>query len=150
MNSNQQKLKNKQYQHSYDWKSQFNPKWITDKIDRDAIDFADKFGKYLKDNFLSSSQLRNIFGEMKMLQMKLNAKEESFDTITKRFLLLLPKLSYSAGRLRTRALNEFKEIFDIAHKAVDINSLENFKKHYNNFVDFIEAILAYHRSHGGK
>ena len=137
------------------WKQKFNPDWIREKITRDTIEFVDKFGYYLRENYLSSSQLRNIFGELKMLQMKLNGlkpdEDQELKGLQTKFLLLLPKLSYSSGRLRNKGLNEFKKIFEEAHKAVGNElSLLEFKKRYNNFVDFIEAILAYHKYYGGK
>ena len=133
------------------WTDKFKSEWITKKITREAVDFADKFGKYLRDNFLSSSQLRNIFGEIKRIQMQLKStpnldEQKKYHT---KFILLKPKLAYAAGRLRNKGLNEFKAVFDLAHDAVGELD-ENFPTRYKNFVDFIEAILAYHRAHGGR
>ena len=142
MNSNQQKLKNKQYQHSYDWISQFDPKWITDKIDDDAIIFADKFGRFLKENKMTTSQIRNFFGEIKRIQMN------GFDKNISAFKLLKPKVAYSVGREtnagKKQILAEFKKIFDLAHSYVKNPN------HFENFVAFFEAILAYHKFYGGK
>jgi len=131
------------------WTNQFKSEWITKKITREAVDFADKFGLFLRKKYLSSSQLRTIFGEIKRLQMKLNTEEDNINELHTKFVLLKPKLAYAAGRLRNEGLNEFKAIFDLAHDAVGELD-ENFPKRYKNFVDFIEAILAYHRAYGGR
>lgn len=118
-----------------DWVKDFDPSWIKDKISKDAIKFTDDFGKFLS-RPLSTSQIRNIYGELKRIQMKGFEKEKTA------FLLLKPKLAYATAR--SYSLKPLAEVFN---KAFD--SIEN-ENHFQNFMDFMEAVLAYHKAYGGK
>ncbi len=96
------------------------------------VQVADKFGEHLAKG-LSTSQIRNIFGEIKKMRVydkdKLN--------------LLRPKIAYAAGRHGGKV----KDLQRVLDKAIQsINNEENFKM----FQEFFEAILAYHRYYGGK
>jgi CRISPR-associated protein Csm2 len=124
------------------WKNQFNSTWITDEIDEAAIDYADKFGKELKNQKLTTSQIRNVFGEMKRIQLKGIENEKTA------FLLLRPKIAYAAER--NRPVGFFKnDFFELAIKHVQPDT-ENAEKRYNNLMNLMEAILAYHKTYGGK
>jgi len=122
----------------HDWSSDLKPEWITEKIDHDAVKFSENFGKFLQKNELSTSQIRNIYGELKRIQMK------GFEGEKTSFLLLLPKMAYAAKRNENSGLTAFKKVFDNIHKTV-ANEL-----HYKNMMDLMEAILAYHKAFGGK
>lgn len=105
------------------------------------VEYADAVGLKIKN--LSSSQIRNIYGEMKRIQVK------GFDKAKASFYLLKPKVAYAYGRALkgTRPSEEmktFKEVFDAAFACVTD------ARTYDNFCNFIEAILAYHKFHGGK
>ena len=47
----------------------FKSVWITNGITEETIEYARKTGKILARN-LSTSQIRNVYGEMKRIQMK--------------------------------------------------------------------------------
>lgn len=99
---------------------------------------AEKFGKYLGENGLTTSQIRKIFSDVK----KLGNYEDS----KKDLLLLRPKLAYVAGRhgRRNAAIKQLRELLDYCIPNIrDNKTLENFK-------DFFEAILAYHKYYGGE
>jgi CRISPR-associated protein Csm2 len=122
-----------------DWiGKEFQSYWITDKIDSAFIDYAEKVGKELKTQNLSSSQIRNIYGEMKRIQLG------DFEKLKTSFLLLKPKLAYNVGRNNTNGLKLFQKIFDEGYKQVSD------QKTFGNFCSVIEAIIAYHRANGGK
>lgn len=125
------------------WVSEFEPKWIKDGIDENAIKFADDFGKFLS-RPLSSSQIRNVYGELKRIQMK-GIKNEKTS-----FLLLKPKLAYAAARDNAKGLLPLKDVFNKAFDAVETSDLTKAEIQFENFMDFMEAILAYHKSYGGK
>jgi len=127
------------------WKNEFKPEWITGGLTSEAIKYTENFGKYLRDKWLSSSQLRNVFGEMKQIQSKMKTNRDGLYT---RYLLLYPKLAYAAGRQRSEALSTFKEVFEKAYRT--IKDENDFEKYYQNLVDFVESTLAFHRSYGGK
>lgn len=119
----------------------FEKNWITGGADANMVKFADTVGLKIKN--LSSSQIRNIYGEMKRIQVK------GFDKAKASFYLLKPKVAYAYGRALkgTRPSEEmktFKEVFDAAFACVTD------ARTYDNFCNFIEAILAYHKFHGGK
>ena len=105
------------------------------------IESAKNFGSHLSKK-LSTSQIRNIYGEVKRMR--------EFDK--NRLNLLRAKLAYTAGRhgdkdRRTGKLVgpivDLQEVLDEALKKVNEETFENFK-------NFFEAILAYHRYYGGK
>jgi len=98
------------------------------------VNFAQKIGYYLAQRKLSTSQIRNIFSEIKKMQTKYDRN---------RLLLLKPRLAYAAGR-HGEAVKTLKEILTIA-----IDNVENERDFYQ-FVNFFEAILAYHREKGGR
>lgn len=128
--------------------SGFDSRWIKEKINKSGIQFAENVGSYLADK-MTTSQIRNFFGEVKRIQMKGFDKEETA------FLLLKPKLAYSVvrnisgggdKREKEAAMKEFQEIMNRAHDAVEPGNNAQFE----NFVNLLEAILAYHKANNGK
>lgn len=120
----------------------FKKEWITERITESAISEAESFGKALHDGRFTTSQIRNFFGEVKRIQMKGLAGNESD------FLLLKPKLAYSAKRASARGADDFKRVIDQAIDAVQC-SQGGADKRFKNFCDLLEAILAYHKAAGG-
>lgn len=111
---------------------------------RKLVEVAERLGKdFARDrdrDRLSTSQIRNVFGAVKRLQMK-----GQFDQQAARELILLkPKLAYQAGRHG----DTVKHLGQVLSKAID--RVESDPKRFENFVDFFEAILAYHKAYGGK
>lgn len=81
---------------------------------------------------ISSSQLRNIFSRIKKI------KEY------KELYLIRPKLAYLSGRASEREMKRLLFLLDHLIKEVnDNNKLEEFK-------NFFEAVIAYHKYFGGK
>lgn len=124
--------------------------WVKNGIDQEAIKFAESFGKDLAQNKLSTSQIRNVFSEVKNLQMK--GSEKFTDTP---LLLLKPKLAYSKARKTAggrEAAQAAEDLEKVLSKGIDTIASEPNKKFelFQNFANFFEAILAYHRSFGGK
>lgn len=128
----------------------FSSQWITNEADENMIKFAEKCGRYMAptsvrgdQDALTNSQIRNVFGEIKRIQAGTYEKNKAA------FLLLRPKMAYNAGRgiknngQMKYGIQLFKKIFDAA--AVEVKS----EKQYQNFVNLMEAILAYHKAFGG-
>lgn len=114
-------------------------KWITQNTDKSMVDFAEEAGKYLKENGLTKSKIRSIYGEIKRIQIN------GFDKEKASFYLLRPKMAYAYGRERSnKGLKLFKLIFDESSRFV-----QNANQ-YENFCNLFEAILAYHKAFGGK
>lgn len=89
---------------------------------------------------LSTSQIRNIFGSVKILDMT----QERDDTLTK-LILLKPKLAYAAGR--HDEVPGLKILKNILSNAIDLVAED--KARFSLFCSFFEAILAYHKAEGG-
>ena len=132
-------------------KSNFDKNWIAaDKLHEDAVPFAEEFGKHLCDlqqdrpgrEAMTTSQIRNFFGEVRRIQAKTYDKDKTA------FLLLRPKLAYAQARVVSKLgrsrITDFRDVIEIAHQSV------NNDQHFQNFVDFLEATLAYHKFYGGR
>ncbi|MCS6975262.1 MAG: type III-A CRISPR-associated protein Csm2 [Cyclobacteriaceae bacterium] len=139
------KQKPRQKPETSSFKIPFQKEWIADKLDDKAIQFTEAFGRHLKENEFSTNQIRNFFGEVRRIEMNGVLKEKTA------FILLRPKLAYAATRTGDSA-KEFRRIMDDAHRVVMEKENDNtqFDKRFKNFVQFLEAILAYHKAAGGK
>ncbi|MBV7331743.1 type III-A CRISPR-associated protein Csm2 [Chloroflexi bacterium TSY] len=62
-----------------------------------------------------------------------------------------PKLAYQAEREREDGVKGLKRILDPCLELIqDATNSEQRKLYFDRFVDFFEAILAYHKAAGGK
>lgn len=120
--------------------------WITKQIDDKTIEFADIFGKQIANSKtgMSTSQIRNVFGEMRRIQMN------GYTSQKPSFLLLKAKLAYAVKRNKNKGIEDFFRLFEIAYGDVDKQNDENGEKHFENLMNLMEAVLAYHKYHGGK
>ncbi|HEK86298.1 MAG TPA: type III-A CRISPR-associated protein Csm2 [Candidatus Aminicenantes bacterium] len=108
-------------------------------LDGDAAEmnkYANELAEYYlpgKENEkLSTSQIRNFLDEIQKM------KEFSANKLQ----LLRPKLAYAAGRHKGRV----RDFRDLIEKLIEKTNKDNF----DHFKNFVEAIVAYHRFHGGK
>lgn len=126
---------------------EFKKEWIQNSITDDCINFTEKFGEHLARNGFTTSQIRNVFGEIKRIQMN------GFDANKTDFLLLRPKIAYAAKRATANNRNtgpaDFEQVIKEAHLAVDTGKSGDTVR-FENFCDFVEAVLAYHKAAGGK
>ncbi len=134
----------------------FKKEWISHKIDAIGIAYLEEFGLFLcdkqskEDRFpgfasVSTSQLRNLFSEVKRIELRLS--DESNDWRTE-ILMLRPKIAYTTARTLQRTKNsrmkELREVFEMCLS--EITKEEDVKR----FSQFFEAIIAYHKVNGGK
>jgi len=98
---------------------------------------AEKLGENFRRGDLTTSQIRNIYGMVKKMEM------DGFNA--NKFVLFKPKLAYAAARADRKGAYQFKEVMTWAIDEVDRDD-----RKFVNFVDFFEAILAYHKAAGGK
>jgi CRISPR-associated protein Csm2 len=122
--------------------------WISDGLnDESPILFAEFLGHYLVAKNLSTSQIRNVFGEVKRMEMSSQSGMLPYG----QFLLLKPRLTYATERKGTDGSRAFKQWMIPAIDAVISGKTDTEKKErFDNFSNFFEAILAYHRAFGGK
>ena len=117
----------------------FKEEWIRIGATTEMVDYAEKSGEFMAVNKLTNSKIRSIYGEIKRIQMG------EFENEKSSFYLLKPKVAYALGRdENNEGLKLFKKVFDKASESVTD------QKSYQNFCNFIEAILAYHKAYGGK
>lgn len=115
----------------------FKSDWITKDADKELVNYAEQAGKFMAHNGLTNSKIRSVFGEIKRIQMG------EFKIAS--FYLLKPKVAYALGRdPQNQGLILFKKIFDLCYNYVDDS------KTFINFANLLEAVLAYHKSNGGK
>ncbi len=126
----------------------FDPNWVREGIkDRDPIDWAESFGKFLAENDerdringLTTTQLRKFFGQIKRVQAKgFNMKD---------VVMLKPQLAYAVGRDGKTGGRKTKINYFNKELIIGIDAIEN-DIHFNNFIDVLEAIVAYHKEKGG-
>jgi len=104
---------------------------------KELVDTAEKLGPMLYNQHLTTSQIRNIYGAVK--QMEINGFKPN------EFILLKPKLAYAAVRAKGNGAKILKDVLTMA-----IDEVGEDKARFGRFVDFFEAILAYHKAEGGK
>lgn len=137
--------------------SDFKDKWITNQIDGQCIQFMEDFGFSLCDkknengrpgfNGVTISQVRNIFAEVKRLEVQLGGEKTWIEASTN-FLMLRPKIAYSAARVlsqkRQSKMGDLKIVLEQAHGCV--TGVDSFKR----FSQLLEGIIAYHKVYGGR
>jgi CRISPR-associated protein Csm2 len=116
---------------------------LNDKADKIANAIVPPKKEQNKDKGVSTSQIRNIFGTVRMIEHTIHtAQSEQF---RRSFGLLRPRLAYQCGRFpKNRELEKLSHIL-----AASIALVGDDMDAFQNFVDFFEAILAYHRYYGG-
>lgn len=118
----------------------FFAKAVESGIDNVFIQAAKRFGEDISRR-VSTSQIRNIFGTVKKMEMggRLDLPE---------LLLLKPRIAYAAKR--TNGLAPLADELTSAIDAVEQGAAEQREDRFRRFCQGFEAILAYHRAAGGK
>lgn len=96
-------------------------------------------GREKKIKKLSTSQIRKFFGSIKRIQA-------SFEKSKGEILLLDPKLAYAMGR--DKGDSKIKDLYPLLSPM--IREIKEDKAKFNNFVNTLEAIVAYHKAAGGE
>lgn len=117
------------------------------------VSSAEQFGKFLtsKDNNLSTSQIRALFGEVRQIQGQWETDNTANrQKAVRRLYLLKPKMAYRAKKERGKGVEELVEVLDTALDFVlNEENQEKQDENFKRFVEFFEAILAYHKAYGG-
>ncbi len=96
---------------------------------------------------LTTSQIRNIFGTVRQIEMswRPRATEKERKYAARQLILLKPKLAYQARRERGGGV---QQLANVLTPAIDLVGED--RNRFQNFLDFFEAILAYHTAAGGQ
>ncbi len=119
--------------------AQFKAEWITKEIDKECVDFCDRVAHYLADKKVSSSLLRNIYGELKRIEAK------GFAQCRTDFFLMQPKIAYTIARNDKK---EAAQLFNDVYRKMANSTVT--EKHFDNLVRMCEAIIAYHKTYNPK
>jgi len=141
--------------------------WVKNGPSNDLIKQVDKFGEYIakllqktpynrktndnnkdigKEENVTTSQIRQIFGKLKSIE----AKGYESTGMRTEFIMLKPLLAYAAGRHNKTGIDRLKDRVNWGIDAVLNGPVEEETKRFKNFCKLFEAILAYHKAHGGK
>ena len=108
---------------------------------------AETVGTRLAEEKLSTSQIRAIFGEVRQIEAEWPIDCEKAE---RSLILLKPKMAYRARKEGGQAVKNLVSVLDPAVDLVTESKKEEKDRRFKWFVEFFEAILAYHRAHGGK
>ena len=96
---------------------------------------------------LTTSQIRGIFGSVRRIELDWQdqANNDRLKRAQREFALLQPRMAYQSRRERGRGVEELSNVLTPAMRLVG----KDYGR-FRNFVDFFEAILAYHKAEGGQ
>jgi len=118
----------------------------TDAAAELLVQRADTIGYALAKKYqLTTNQIRAIFGEVRRIEGKWQGNDKEKSLARRQLILLKPKMAYRAQKERRN--RGVQELVDILSPAIEY--VKGSEENFNRFVDFFEAILAYHKSYGG-
>ena len=114
------------------------------------VECAENIGRGLARNEgLATSQIRSLFSEVKQIEGSIQGSDKLSPQNRRRLVLLKPKLVYQARRqVESRKGNGVTKLEQVLRPAID--SVGDNVDYFRHFVDFFEAILAYHKAAGGR
>lgn len=118
------------------------------------VRWAETIGNGLARNErLTTSQVRGFFGMVRQIEAEADAKTERGASLPpdlhRRLVLLKPKLAYQAERDRESRRGEgVLRLKQVLVPAIDL--VRDDRQRFQRFVEFFEAILAYHKAAGGR
>jgi CRISPR-associated protein Csm2 len=117
-----------------------------DPTGSELVNFAHQTAQQLVRENLTRAQIRNIFTEVRKIEA---LWENNPDLAIRRLNMLKPKLDYATSRSEP-----VKRLRDVLSQAIDTVSnaqdADERNKRFDRFMNLFEAILAYHRSEGGR
>lgn len=120
-----------------------------DESGKELVELAQQLAQTLVRNGLTRAQIRNIFTEVRQIEAMWQMGGTHKVDALRRLNMLKPKLAYQTARsssVKELATNLAAAI-DEVEKAPDEKSKD---KTFERFMDFFEAVLAYHRAEGGR
>ena len=115
------------------------------------VEAAKTLGRDLEQMGLTTSQIRLLFGEVRQIQGQWSIDATSRQKAARRLILLKPKMAYRSRSERGKGVQELVSVLEPALDLV-IQEKDPIKQdgNFQRFVEFFEAILAYHKSFGGR
>lgn len=120
------------------------------------VKWADKLGAALVEQRLSTSQIRNVYGTARQIQFRWDKPGSPNEAQAYRDAVLLrPKLAYYAEREKqakggsTMGMETLQRALEPALELIGEAGQPRHER-YLRFIEYFEAIVAYHKKHGGK
>jgi CRISPR-associated protein Csm2 len=114
------------------------------------VRWADDIGQGLKNQGLATNQIRSLYGEVLQIQALWGMGQDQRRQALRRLILLKPKMAYRARRERGKAVQNLVSVLEPAlDLVISEGDPDRQNQNFRNFVDFFEAILAYHKAYGG-
>ena len=120
------------------------------------VDLCKTLGDRLATDRLATSQIRGIFGAVRSMQARWESDDPASQARGFRELLLLkPKLAYQEVRHRPsrrddpNPVAQLRRFLDPAINAVAEADAQWRQERFRRFLDYFEAMLAYHKAAGG-
>ncbi len=110
---------------------------------QEMVKEAERLGRELASS-LSTSQIRSLFTEVRQIQAEW---QHNAERAHRRLVLLKPKMAYRARKESGQAGQAIKNLVNVLDPAVDMVAGDS--GNFGRFVEFFEAILAYHKAYGG-
>lgn len=115
---------------------------------------AETIGKKLAQEKLTTNQIRAIFGTVRKIEMDWNDSAHIIrqQQAQRQLILLKPKMAFRANK-ETNQARGLKSLTKVLGDSIDLVMEEkavNKQERFGRFVEFFEAILAYHSVAGGK
>ena len=114
---------------------------------RALVELAERVGGQVKNQGLTTNQIRNVYGLVKQMEMRMKAaqRQDSAWNWQHELAMLKPKMAYAAARASGRGAEILAQVLSRAIDEVGSDALK-----FARFVDLFEAILAYHKAAGGR
>jgi CRISPR-associated protein Csm2 len=122
------------------------------------VRWADTLGRSLKDMGLATNQIRALFGEVRQIQGEWSIAGHREQAL-RRLILLKPKMAYRQRKERGQGVRALVEVLGPAVNLVveapprpedaPPGGKNTQDDNFQRFVEFFEAILAYHKAYGG-
>lgn len=121
------------------------------------IYYADKSKLFLEDGVayntakllqkMPTHQLRKILNQVKLCVQEIENREDNFENIRNKLLMLLPLSAYNKGR--NPKANEYYELYKFLVKHLNLESLKT-NEDIEVFDQLFTSVIAYHKFLGGK
>jgi len=112
---------------------------LKEKKIADEEGYADTIASRLRG--MKTTQLRKFFDSIRKIKEEL--KDGGWEDVEAEFYLLKPKIAHARGR--NLIPEEFNELMKVCMRKVDIGEIQDKKENFERMVDFLEAVVAYHR-----
>ncbi len=125
----------------------------SDQTGQQLVQFSKKLGERLYKGNLKTNQIRKVFTEVRKIEA-LWERENQRNTALRRLVMLKPKLAYQEKRQEKRGTSPVQPLNEALTRAIDViaseKSPEKQDVYFRRFVEFFEAVLAYHKYFGGR